>query len=87
MRIPIKTPEDALVVAQILDLRIDFMSQHIFDKNTIKMLSEALEKALKKIAELEAQIDVLFLGCPERFRLESRQSTGKYRGKATLATG
>lgn len=87
MRIPIKTPEDALVVAQILDLRIDFMSQHIFDKNTIKMLSEALEKALKKIAELEAQIDVLFLGCPERFRLESRQSTGKYRGNATLATG
>ena len=59
MNLPIRTPEDALIVAQIMDFRIDLAGQLIHSKNTNKALSKALHDALVRIGELEVQIDVL----------------------------
>ena len=59
MNLPIRTPEDALIVAQILDFRIDLAEQLIHSQNTIRALSKALHDALVRIGELDPQIDVL----------------------------
>jgi hypothetical protein len=48
MRTPIRTPEDALIIAQILGLRTDLVNQLIQYRNKNRILSEALEKANKE---------------------------------------
>lgn len=76
MNLPIRTPEDALIVAQIMDFRIDLAEQVVYLRNTEKALSKALHDALVRNGKLESQIDVLAdTTLLRRFKVPSENQT------------